>query len=117
MAKGKTVMDKFALVGIDTIKNVIFDRLQRARGIRFSNSLEPVYCEQLASERRVVRYSRGQPKARFERVSERRRNEALDCLVYATAARSAFAVNWQRQEDLAKAKEPVRKPIWSKLAR
>jgi phage terminase large subunit GpA-like protein len=50
--------------------------------------LEPVYFEQLASERRVVRYKRGQPIRRFERISGRARAEALDCLVYAFAARA-----------------------------
>ena len=58
----------------------------RPRGIRFSHSLEPIYYEQLASERRVVRYSRGQPVRRFERIG-RIRAEALDCLTYANAAR------------------------------
>jgi phage terminase large subunit GpA-like protein len=39
MAKGKRIANKLALVGVDTLKNVIFDRLQRGRGIRFSHSL------------------------------------------------------------------------------
>jgi phage terminase large subunit GpA-like protein len=98
MSKGKKMADRFALIGVDTLKNLIFDKLQRGRGIRFSNSLEPVYYEQLASERRVIRYSRGQPIRRFERVSSRTRAEALDALVYATAARSAVMVTFERRE-------------------
>lgn len=97
MAKGKRIGGKLALVGVDTLKNVIFERLQRGRGIRFSNSLEPVYYEQLASERRVIRYSRGMPVRRFERTG-RTRAEALDCLVYAFAARQSFTLNYDRRE-------------------
>jgi phage terminase large subunit GpA-like protein len=76
------------LVGVDTVKSTVFSRLQHGRSIRFSNSLEPVYYEQLSSERRVVRYRRGRPVRRFERKHSRARAEALDCLVYNFAARS-----------------------------
>lgn len=97
MAKGRSIANKLAIVGIDTIKTVIFDRLQRGQGIRFSKSLEPIYYEQLASERRVVHYVRGQPKRRFERIG-RPRNESLDALVYNFAARQALTVNFERRE-------------------
>src|SRR5262249_39625237 len=55
------------LVGVDGIKATIFSRLEHGRSIRFSNTLEPSYFEQLTSERRVVRYVRGRPVRRFER--------------------------------------------------
>jgi hypothetical protein len=51
-------------------KTVIFDRLQRGRSIRFSHTLELSYFEQLAAEKRIVRYKRGRPVRRFERVSQ-----------------------------------------------
>lgn len=89
---------RLALIGVDTLKATIFARLQRGRTIRFSDSLEPVFYEQLASERRVVRYRRGQPIRRFERVSARARAEALDCLCYAFAARSAAPVQLDTRE-------------------
>jgi phage terminase large subunit GpA-like protein len=73
--------NRFAIVGVDNLKNVIFDRLTRGRGIRFSNSLEPIYYEQLASERRVVRYRQGRPFRRFEPISARVRNESLDAII------------------------------------
>ena len=117
MAKGRKVADRLVLVGVDTIRNAIFDRLQRARGVRFSHSLEPVYYEQLASERRVVRYSRGMPVKRFERVSSRQRAEALDALVCATAARSAVTVSFDRREAEVRQKELPRRSIASMLAR
>jgi phage terminase large subunit GpA-like protein len=117
MAKGKRIANKLALIGVDTIKSIIFERLQRGRGIRFSRSLEPVYYEQLASERRVVRYSRGQPTRRFERVSGRARAEALDCLVYAHAARQAVSVPFDRREAELRNAEQPRRSFASMLAR
>jgi len=117
MAKGKTVANRLALIGVDGLKNVIFDRLQHGRGIRFSQSLEPIFYEQLASERRVVRYSKGQPVRRFERLSSRTRAEALDALVYATAARAAVTVSFDRREAEVRMQEPPKRSIASMLAR
>jgi phage terminase large subunit GpA-like protein len=91
------------IAGVDGIKTTIFSRLQRGQMIRFSHNLEPAYFEQLASERRVVRYKRGQPVRRFERISGRARAEALDCLVYAFSARAAVTnVNFDAREDRLK---------------
>ena len=80
------------LIGVDVLKAQLFNKLLRGTSIRFSNSLEPTFFEQLASERRVVRYTRGQPVRRFERISGKAKAEALDCLIYATAARSAITI-------------------------
>lgn len=85
------------LIGVDGLKAQILTRLARGRTIRFSQSLEPVYFEQVASERRVVRYVRGQPFRRFERIPGKRA-EALDCLVYGLAARQLVTVNLDRRE-------------------
>lgn len=85
------------LIGVDGLKAQILTRLARGRTIRFSQSLEPVYFEQVASERRVVRYVRGQPHRRFERIPGKRA-EALDCLVYGLAARQLVTVNMDRRE-------------------
>jgi hypothetical protein len=97
MAKGKKIGDKLVLIGVDGLKNIIFDRLLRARGIRFSNSREQNYFEQLASERRVILYRMGRPVRRFERTG-RTRNEALDCMAYAFSARQAVHVSFDRRE-------------------
>jgi phage terminase large subunit GpA-like protein len=78
------------IVGVDGIKTQIFSRLQRGQMLHFSHSLEPVYFEQLTAERRVVRYRRGQPVRRFERITGHARAEALDCAVYAFAARASL---------------------------
>ena len=89
------------IVGVDTLKQLVFNKLASGKGIRFSQSLEAVFYEQIASERRVVRYRKGQPVRRFERIAGKRA-EALDCLVYSFAARSAAPVQLGEREDLLK---------------
>jgi len=85
------------LIGVDGLKHQILTRLSRGKSIRFSQTLPTVYYEQLASERRVLRYVRGQPQRRFERIPGRRA-EALDCAVYAFAARQLVTANLDRRE-------------------
>jgi phage terminase large subunit GpA-like protein len=105
------------IVGTDGVKTQIFSRLQRGQGIRFSHTLEPVYFEQLASERRVVRYKRGQPVRRFERISGRARAEALDCLVYAFGARASLPhFNFSAREERLKNPSAPRKSLAELLA-
>ena len=101
------------IVGVDGLKTSLFARLPQAGAVRFSDALPPVWFEQLASERAVVRYSRGQPVRSFERIPGRRA-EALDAVIYALAARQLVQINPdQRRFDLAQA-EPAavpRRPI------
>jgi len=78
--------------GVDAIKNQIFGRLQRGNTIRFSKKLEPVFYEQLASERAVVRVVAGKPVRRWERIKGQKA-EALDAVCYSWAARSALTLN------------------------
>jgi phage terminase large subunit GpA-like protein len=108
------------LCGVDTIKTTIFQKLQNGRSIRFSNSLERVWFEQLAAERAVVRYVKGRPVRRFERKSSRAKAEALDCLVYNFAARSGLRIPLaQRELELFKLKSGERQhwTMRSRLAR
>lgn len=91
---------KFAtlwLAGVDALKSALFARLDAGQGVRFSQALPPVFYEQLVSERRVVRYSRGVPQARFERIPGRRA-EALDAFNYAMAARQIIGGSLDRRE-------------------
>ncbi|MFZ5964723.1 terminase gpA endonuclease subunit [Thalassococcus sp. BH17M4-6] len=106
------------IVGVDTAKGQIFARLARGGSIRLSSDLPRVWHEQVASERAVLRYRRGQPVRSFERIPGRRA-EALDCLVYAMAARQIIRPDWdaRRQElatqDAPRAKAgPVLKSSW-----
>jgi phage terminase large subunit GpA-like protein len=54
--------------------------------------------EQLCSERKVLRYVRGLPVRRFERKPGAKA-EALDCLVYAFAARQGVTIHADTRED------------------
>lgn len=103
MAKVKTGQrGRMFIVGVDTIKSAIFDRLRRGKSIRFSKSLPAVWYEQLCSEQITTKYTRGQPVRRFERIPGRDA-EALDCTVYGFAARQIVQVNFeQRRDDLSR---------------
>ena len=117
MAKGKRVGNKLALVGIDPLKSAIFDKLARGQGIGFSETLEPSYFEQLASQRRVIRYFKGLPTRRFEMVSTRARKEALDCLTYGTAARQALGnINFAMREEHLRNPTASRKSLVEQIA-
>ena len=95
MSKAKAL--RLILVGVDAIKSQIVNRLQAGTSIRFGASLTLTWFEQLTSERRVVRYVRGQPYRSFERLPGRRA-EALDCLVYAFSARQMVHIALDRRE-------------------
>lgn len=98
------------IVGVDGIKGTLYSRLKRSSMIRFSMDLPASWYEQLASERIVVRYSRGQPEHRIERIPGKQA-EALDCTVYAFAARQMVNANWvQRAEQLKSVEAVVKKP-------
>ena len=83
-------------MGVDAIKSQIVNRLQAGRTIRFGDTLDETWFEQLTGERRVVRYSRGKPVRAFERIAGRR-VEALDCLTYGFAARELMRVDPERR--------------------
>ena len=105
------------IAGVDVIKTTLFDRLQRGQRIRFSHTLPAVFYEQLASERRVVRYRRGQPVRRFERVSGRARAEALDAVVYCFAAHKAVTTPLDRLEARLSGVDVPRRSIASMMPR
>jgi phage terminase large subunit GpA-like protein len=89
----KTKKGRLFIIGVDGVKTQILSRLSRGQSIRFSHTLDVAYYEQLAAERRVVRFARGRPVARFELRPGVRRAEALDCLVLGLAARAAMALS------------------------
>ncbi|WP_336966827.1 phage terminase large subunit family protein [Brevundimonas aurantiaca] len=98
LEKSKSGGHPLWLVGVDAVKSALFARLERGQGIRFSDALEPVFFEQLTSERRVVRMSRGRSEVRFERIKGKRA-ETLDATVYAWAARHLVNANLDRREE------------------
>jgi phage terminase large subunit GpA-like protein len=98
------------IVGVDTVKTRLFADLARPGAVRFSADLPPVWYEQLASERAVVRYRRGQPVRSFERIPGRKA-EALDCVVYAVAAGQIVNPDWDRRcAELAQDAAPRARP-------
>lgn len=97
-SKSKRRGGRLFIVGVDGIKSHILSRLTSGRTLRFSSDLPRVWFEQLASERLVVRYARGQPQRRFERISGRAA-EALDCVVYGFAVRQLLNLSWSQRRD------------------
>lgn len=102
------------LVGTDAVKSQLFNRVSRGTSIHFAEDLAPIFFEQFASERRIVRYARGMPQARFERIKGKRA-ETLDATVYAWAARQLIGQNVERRaEEVASPAAPQRLPAISR---
>jgi phage terminase large subunit GpA-like protein len=85
------------LVGVDSAKARIHDRLTRQQAFQYSDALPLEWLLQLTAERRVVRYSRGQPTTQWARLPGRMA-EGLDCAVYALAARALVATAPARRD-------------------
>lgn len=79
------------LVGVDQAKTLLYAQLrQTAPGPGFchfpiGSEYDREYFEQLTAEKRVIRYTKGHPRPEWI-LPGGRRNEALDCRVYAMAA-------------------------------
>jgi phage terminase large subunit GpA-like protein len=89
--------ERLYLLGVDSLKSLIVERLKRGQTIRFSNTLDATYFEGIASERLVTKFSRGRPVKLFE-VIVGRRNETLDCLVGNHGVRQGLALNLDARE-------------------
>lgn len=96
-SKTRQLGARLFILGVDNLKSEIVQRLARGRTIRFSDSLNPIFYEQLSSERLIVKYSRGMPVRQWEKLPGRR-NECLDALCYAKAARNLVGVDLDRRE-------------------
>lgn len=92
------------IVGVDPIKDWLAAKLNSPGAVRFSDALPATWFEQLCSERAVVRYSKGQPVRRFERIPGRRA-EALDTVVYAIAVRQLLNPNWAARAEALRSPE------------
>ncbi|WP_455474714.1 phage terminase large subunit family protein [Bartonella sp. B30(2025)] len=80
------------MVGVDAAKDIITARFKKsgpeasgAGATHFHTSLDQEYFEQLTAEKKVVKYFKGFKRIEWQK-SEKARNEALDCRVYAYAA-------------------------------
>jgi phage terminase large subunit GpA-like protein len=99
---GKKVVRQFGIklftVGVDTAKELLLMSRVRIRKpgpgfCHWPNSYPADYFDQLTSERRVVRYTKGHPTHVWELVKGRR-NEALDLRVYGLAIISLLRPNF-----------------------
>lgn len=112
---------RLLILGVDGLKARIMALLSPGAGarFRFSRDLEPRFFEELASERRTIRYRKGAPVVSWER-RRGMRAEGLDCAVYAFAARETIQGAADRREaDLRQTPEAVprrkatlRRPRW-----
>ena len=85
-------------VGTDTAKEVLFSWLQvedvSPGYIHFPSDMDEEYFKQLTSEKRMVKYFKGQKRLVFKPIRER--NEALDTFVYCLAAFHILQPNLER---------------------
>jgi phage terminase large subunit GpA-like protein len=104
------------ILGVDGLKATLAAHLSRGRSVRFSDTLEARFFEEIAAERRLVRYKRGAPVRVWERIAGRRA-EALDCMIYALAVRGIVGIDLERREaELATAAASIRNPVVVKSA-
>jgi phage terminase large subunit GpA-like protein len=87
-------------IGVHTGKDSLYARLKiKDAGpayVHFSTRLDEEYFAQLTGEKMVTRYVKGRPTREY--VKTRARNEALDCMVYALAARAITNINLHEDE-------------------
>lgn len=82
------------IIGTEAIKSMIFGSLKKGDKWHFSNSLDEEWFNQLVSERLEIRKRKGREVKTFVPISGKRQ-EALDCTVYAIAARHSLTrLNW-----------------------
>lgn len=89
-------------LGVDEIKTRIYARLANENpGPGYvhhplTEEFDEEYFDQLTSEKVVVRFVKGSPKREW--VQTRKRNEALDCDVYAEACQLLLKPNYEALE-------------------
>jgi len=92
-------------VGSDTAKAEFYGRLRNAEPgpgfVLLSKHMTPEVFEQLTAERLVTRYVKGHAKLEWLKPPGRR-NEALDCAVYALAAAHFVGVDRWKEGDWSK---------------
>jgi len=78
------------IVGVDSVKDAVYARLKLTEPgpgfVHFSRDRDAEYFRQLTAERVVTRFVKGRPIRSWQPKRDGERNEALDTLVYASAA-------------------------------
>ena len=112
---GKTRRARLALIGVDGIKLHLHQRIQTGDTITFSDRLGDDYLDMIAAEKLQTKYLRGHPIRQWVKISGRR-NEALDTLAYATAARTLVAQPIETRKAQLAGKPPANRPAVVKSA-
>ena len=101
------------IVGVDTAKHLLHGRLQVQQAgpgfVHFSKDLPGYVFEQITSERIVPRYIKGHIKREWVKPNGKR-NEALDCAVYAIAAAWYAGVPRHTEMHWARYESRIRQP-------
>ncbi len=101
------------MVGTDTAKDLIYGRLQvQVEGpgyMHFSKDLPPEFYQQLTAEVRVLKRTPSGEQYRW--VNSRKRNEVLDCTVYAIFAAHMLDLHRYTDRMWAKLEDAVNPPI------
>jgi len=97
-------------IGVDEAKTLIYKQLKIAESgagfCHFPDFYNEEYFLQLTAEKRFIRYHKGFQRPEWRNVRVNKRNEALDCRVYALAALKIIAPNLnQLNEQLNKKEE------------
>lgn len=90
-SRGKSVAVALWLIGVDTIKAVLYGRMARIKApgpgyVHFDANVDSEYLDQLTSEVLITRAHQGRNVRVWRPKTAGVRQEALDCMVYAYAA-------------------------------
>lgn len=116
---GKKIIKDFGIklytVGVDAVKELLLMSRVKVKQpgpgyCHWPRHYPADYFEQLTSERRVVRYTRGQPTYVWELVKGKR-NEALDCRVYGMAAIALLRPNFEALANRIESPKPAPVPV------
>jgi len=122
--RGKTIKGGVQLwpVGTDTAKGVLYGRFGIESGaagsVHFSKDLPDEFYAQITAEKLITRYHKGHPIQEWVKPSHKR-NEVLDCTVYALAAAYHLGMNkfserdWSRLEEIV---QPITKDLFENNA-
>jgi len=117
--RGKTIKGGVQLwpIGTDTAKGVLYGRFGIESGaagsVHFSKDLPDEFYAQITAEKLITRYHKGHPIQEWVKPSHRR-NEVLDCTVYALAAAYHLGMNKFSERDWTRLEEIVQ-PITADL--
>jgi phage terminase large subunit GpA-like protein len=132
VSRTKNHGDKLYVIGVDTAKDYLFSILENEydpandlptpRAVHFParTELSADYFDQLTAEQAVTEYKNNVAYRRWEKKTESSRNETLDCIVYAIAARLSLPnrldVPTAKQHDDSQQDRLPKAPVESKVA-